>query len=119
VGLERGALSLVSTTEGLLDRKVEAPVSKIENMAVGIRHADQVALSIRKTLAITSPTSGGRSVGIVHSRTQTMEFRLVFSFRYDKENKKNGIRKTKINKRKMREGKGKIEEKMNSAFPQL
>jgi hypothetical protein len=27
-------------------------------------------------LAITSPTSGGRSVGIVHSRTQTTEFFL-------------------------------------------
>jgi hypothetical protein len=26
VGLERGPLSLVSTTEGLLDRKVAAPV---------------------------------------------------------------------------------------------
>jgi hypothetical protein len=25
-------------------------------------------------LALTSPTSGGRSVGIVRSRTQTMEF---------------------------------------------
>jgi hypothetical protein len=29
-------------------------------------------------LAMTSPTSGGRSVGIVRSRTQTMEFVLVF-----------------------------------------
>jgi hypothetical protein len=29
-------------------------------------------------LAITSPTSGGRSVGIVRSRTQTMEFRVFF-----------------------------------------
>jgi hypothetical protein len=28
VGLERGALSLVSTTEELLDRKVEAPSRK-------------------------------------------------------------------------------------------
>jgi hypothetical protein len=28
-------------------------------------------------LALTSPTSGGRSVGIVHSLTQTMEFSLV------------------------------------------
>jgi hypothetical protein len=28
----------------------------------------------RNKLAITSPTSGGRSVGIVRSRTQTMEF---------------------------------------------
>jgi hypothetical protein len=43
-------------------------------MAVGIRHADHVAPSIRKKLAITSLTSGGRSVGIVRSRTQTMEF---------------------------------------------
>jgi hypothetical protein len=33
-----------------------------------------VAPSIRKKLAITLPTSGGRSVGIVRSRTQTMEF---------------------------------------------
>jgi hypothetical protein len=31
-------------------------------------------------LAITSPTSGGRSVGIVRSRTQTMEFRLVLVY---------------------------------------
>jgi hypothetical protein len=40
-----------------------------ENTTVGIRHADHVA-PIRKTLALTSPTSGGRSVGIVRSRTQ-------------------------------------------------
>jgi hypothetical protein len=74
VDLERGALSLVSTTEELLGRKVAAPVSKIENTAIGIRHADHVAPSIRKKLAITSPTSGGRSVGIVRSGTQAMEF---------------------------------------------
>jgi hypothetical protein len=49
VGLERVALSLVSTTEELLDRKVAAPVQKIENTAVGIRHADHVAPSIRKS----------------------------------------------------------------------
>jgi hypothetical protein len=49
VGLERGTLSLVSTTEEILDRKVAAPVYKTENMAVGIRHADHVALSIRKS----------------------------------------------------------------------
>jgi hypothetical protein len=74
VGLERGQLSLVSTTEELLDRKVAAPIYKTENTAVGIRHVDHVAPFIRKKLAITSPTSGGRSVGIVCSRTQTMEF---------------------------------------------
>jgi hypothetical protein len=49
VGLERGALSLVSTTEELLDRKVAAPVYKIENTAVGIHHADHVAPFIRKS----------------------------------------------------------------------
>jgi hypothetical protein len=49
VGLERGPLSLVSTIEELLYRKVAAPVSKTENMAVGIRHADHVAPSIRKS----------------------------------------------------------------------
>jgi hypothetical protein len=47
VGLERGPLSLVSTTEELLDRKVAAPVQKTENTAGGIRHADHVAPSIR------------------------------------------------------------------------
>jgi hypothetical protein len=74
VGLERGPFSLVSTTEELLDRKVAAPVYKTENTVVGIRHADHVAPSIRKKLAMTSPKSGGRLVGIARSRTQTMEF---------------------------------------------
>jgi hypothetical protein len=49
VGLERGPLSLVSTTEELLDRKVAAPVYKTENTAVGIRHADHVPPFIRKS----------------------------------------------------------------------
>jgi hypothetical protein len=49
VGLERGPLNLMSTIEELLDRKVAAPVYKTEIMAVGIRHADHVAPSIRKS----------------------------------------------------------------------
>jgi hypothetical protein len=49
VCLERGPLSLVNTTEELLDRKEAAPVYKTENTAVGIRHADHVAPSIRKS----------------------------------------------------------------------
>jgi hypothetical protein len=44
-----------------------------ENTAVGIRYADHVALSIRRKLAITFADSGGRSISIVRSRTQTME----------------------------------------------
>jgi hypothetical protein len=62
VGLERGPLSLVSTTEELLERKVAVLVWKTENTAVEIRYADHVAPSIHKKWAITSPTSGGRSV---------------------------------------------------------
>jgi hypothetical protein len=83
MGLERGPLSLVSTTEELLDRKVADPIYKTENTAVEIRHDNHVAPSIRKKLAITSPTSGGRSAGIVRSQTQTMEFSLVFYLYYD------------------------------------
>jgi hypothetical protein len=48
-------------------------------MAVDIRHDDHVALSIRKELAITSPTRGGRSVGVVRSRAQTMECSFFFT----------------------------------------
>jgi hypothetical protein len=46
MGLERGPLS---TIEELLDRKVAVPVYKTENTALGISHADHVALSIRKS----------------------------------------------------------------------
>jgi hypothetical protein len=47
--MARGPLSLVSTTEELLDRKIAAPVYKTQNTAVGIRHADYVAPYIRKS----------------------------------------------------------------------
>jgi hypothetical protein len=77
--MERGPLSLVSTTEELLDRKAAAPVYKTKNTAVGICHADHVEPSIRKKLSITSPTSGGRSVGIVLKRTPTMEFYYIIT----------------------------------------
>jgi hypothetical protein len=45
VGLEGGPLSLVSTTEELLGKLENY---KTENTALGIRHADDVAPSIRK-----------------------------------------------------------------------
>jgi hypothetical protein len=48
-GLERGSLSLVSTIEELLGRKVAAPVYKTEYTAVGIRFTDHVASSILKS----------------------------------------------------------------------
>jgi hypothetical protein len=61
-----------------LEEKVAAAIKKAENMAVWICHADHLPPSIRKKLALTSPISGGRSFGIVRSRTQTTKF----SFRY-------------------------------------
>jgi hypothetical protein len=74
MSLERGPLSLVSTTEELLDRKVVAPVQQTEYTTVGIRHADHVAPSIRKSWQSLRRQAAVASVGIVRSRTQTMEF---------------------------------------------
>jgi hypothetical protein len=74
VGLERGPLSLVSTTEELLGRK--SSCSGLENREYGHRdpsHWPRSTLYPYK-LTLTSPTSGDRSVGIVRSRTQATEF---------------------------------------------
>jgi hypothetical protein len=42
--------------------------------------ADHVVPSIRKKLALTSLTSGGRSVGIVRLRTEATEYFLFIFF---------------------------------------
>jgi hypothetical protein len=57
--------------------KVAAPVYKTEITAVGIRCADHETPSICKELVLTSPTSGGRSVDIVSSRTQATKFSFI------------------------------------------
>ena len=44
--------------------------------AVGIRCADHVTPLYPQKLALTSPTGGGRSVGIVRSRTKATELVL-------------------------------------------
>jgi hypothetical protein len=67
VGLERGPLSLVRIIEELLEWK---SLGNRKLTAGGIRCADHATPSIRKKLALTSPTSGGRSVGIVRLRTK-------------------------------------------------
>jgi hypothetical protein len=69
VGLERGPLSLVSTTEELLGRKSSG--SCLENREYGCRDPSrwQRGTLYPQKLTITSPTSGGRSIGIVRSRT--------------------------------------------------
>jgi hypothetical protein len=78
--LERSPLSLVSTTEELLGSNSSG--SGLESRECGSRdsYADHVAPSIRKKLALTSLTSGGRSVGIACLRTEVMEFFLTSEF---------------------------------------
>jgi hypothetical protein len=58
VGLVRGPLSFVSTTEELLGRKG----SGLENIDYGRR--DPPHLSVRRKLALTLSTSSGRSSGL-------------------------------------------------------
>jgi hypothetical protein len=74
VGLERGALSLASTTEELLERKSSG--SCLENLEYCRRDPSrwQRGTLYPQKLSLISPTSGGRSVGIIRSRTQATEF---------------------------------------------
>jgi hypothetical protein len=79
VGLERGPLSLVSTTEELLEGKSTGSGKEIRDY--GRRDPSRWprgTLCLQK-LAPTSPTSGGRSVSIVRSRSQATEF-VLFVF---------------------------------------
>jgi hypothetical protein len=79
VGLEQGPLSLVSTIEELLGRKSSS--SGLGSQEYGHRDLSRWPRGILylQKLALTSPKSGGCSVGIVRSRTQATEFSLVFS----------------------------------------
>jgi hypothetical protein len=80
VDLERGPLSLVSTTEKLLGRN--SSNSGLENREYG--HRDPLCLLhdalYQQKLALTSPTGGALSVGtvgIVVSRTKVTELLLL------------------------------------------
>jgi hypothetical protein len=77
VGLERGLLSLMRITEELLEWRSNGSGSRKPRLtAMGICCTDHTEPSIRKMLALASPTSGGRSVGIVHLWAEAMEFSL-------------------------------------------
>jgi hypothetical protein len=71
VGLERGPL--VRIIGKLLERKVAAPVWKTEINGNGdsLRWPRDTLYPLK--LALTSPTSGGRSVDIVRLRTKAPE----------------------------------------------
>jgi hypothetical protein len=74
VGLQRGPLSPVSTTEELIERKSSG--SGLEIREYGHRDPSRWPRSTLypQKLALTSPTSGGHSVCIVRSRTKATEF---------------------------------------------
>jgi hypothetical protein len=79
VSPERGPLSLVGIIEEVLGGK--SSCSGLESREYSRRDASR---SPRGTLypqklALISPTNGGRSVGIVRSRTQATEFSFFFS----------------------------------------
>jgi hypothetical protein len=69
-----GPLSLVSTTEELLERKSSCPGLEIREY--GRRDPSRWPRSTfhAQNLALTSPISSGRSVGLVYSRNQATEF---------------------------------------------
>jgi hypothetical protein len=74
MGLERGPLSLVGTTEEILGRKSSG--SGLENREYGRRDPSHspCGTAYPQQMVLTSPTSGGRSIGIVHSWSQATEF---------------------------------------------
>jgi hypothetical protein len=77
IGLERGPLSLVSTIEELLGRNNSG--SGLENRESG--RGDPLRWPrdtlYQQMLALTSPTYGGRLVGIVRLRAKATEFLSV------------------------------------------
>jgi hypothetical protein len=77
VCLERGPLSLVRIIEELLERKVAASVYKAEINSRGdlLRWPRDSLYPLN--FALTLPTSGGRSVGIVRLRTKIPQFVFV------------------------------------------
>jgi hypothetical protein len=60
-----------------LEERAAAPVKKTENMAVGILRANHALPLYPLQLALTSPTSSGRLIGIVLSRTEATELLLL------------------------------------------
>jgi hypothetical protein len=73
VGLERDPLSLVSTTEELLERKCSGSGLETAIATVGDPPRDYSTPLYTQKLALTYPTSGSRSVGIILSRTNVTD----------------------------------------------
>ena len=62
-------------------KKAAAPgLEKQRLTSVGTRCADHVTLLYPQKLALTSPTGGGRSVGVVRVRTKATEFFIIILY---------------------------------------
>jgi hypothetical protein len=85
VSLERGPLSLVSTIEELLKRKSSESGLEIREYGRQDPSRGPRGTLYPQKLALISPTSGSRSLGIVRSRTQALEFKFSFSITMVKE----------------------------------
>jgi hypothetical protein len=79
VGLERGPLGLVSTVDELLERKSGSGQESREYVRRNPSRWPRGTLYPQE-LALISPTSGGRLVGIVRLRTQAAEFYFLIVF---------------------------------------
>jgi hypothetical protein len=78
MGVKQGSLSLVSTIEALFERKSSG--SSLEIREYGRKDLSRWprgTLSPQK-LTLASPTRGGRSIGIIRSRTQATYFSFSF-----------------------------------------
>jgi hypothetical protein len=80
VGLERGLLRLVGTIEEMLGRK--SSCSGLEKREYGCRDPSRWPRDTLypQKLALSSPTSGGRSIGIFRLRTQAAELFIFQRF---------------------------------------
>jgi hypothetical protein len=82
VGLERDSLSLLNSIEELLERKSRS--SGLEKRDYGSRGSVSLTAlhPLSAKVGITSLTNGGRSVGIVRSRTQATDILFLLQFKY-------------------------------------
>jgi hypothetical protein len=80
MGLERGPLSLKSAIEELLG--IKSSGSGLENREYDLKNPSRWPRDTLypQKLSLTSPTNGGRSVGIVRSRTQATKFCFSLCF---------------------------------------
>jgi hypothetical protein len=78
VGLERGPLSLVSAIRELLERKSSGFGLESRKYGHGDPSRRPRDILYPQKFTLTSPTSGGHSIGIFRPRTQATEFFFFF-----------------------------------------